>query len=82
MATHSISGNVVTASAIVYLKATGDYPQPSPNTTVADGSGSYTFSGLSDGIYEVYTAKSFTAGRTKVRVIVSGDDHADVNLSA
>lgn len=79
MATHSISGNIVTTSANVYIKAIGDYPQPSPKTTVSDGSGNYTFSGLSDGLYDVYTGSSYPG---KKRIILSGSNVSDINFSA
>ena len=78
----TISGNVVTASEIVYIKPTGDYTRLSPFTTVSDGSGNYTFGVVADGIYEVYTVNSFASYQTKVGVIVSGDDHLNVNLGS
>lgn len=75
----NITGNVVTGSEIVYLKPTGDYARPSPFTTVADGSGNYTFTAVPDGIYDVYTPKSYPSKR---RVIIAGANAVDVNLSA
>lgn len=81
MATHSISGNVAGGASgdIVYLMPVGDYPVPSPfSYTLGGVTTAYSFTGLADGVYNLYAGDS---PLSIVQVIVSGDDHANVNLS-
>ena len=81
MATHSISGNVGTNGAvgeIVYICPVGDYSFPSPSRTVTDASKNYTFSSLSDGVYNLYTSKAPLAIQ---QVVLSGNNIVDVNFA-
>ena len=80
MATHSISGNVGagTTGEIVYIVPVGDYSLPMPSMTVCDSSNNYSFSGLVDGIYNLYTAVAPLAIQ---QVILSGNSVTDVNFA-
>ena len=80
MATHSIAGNIGAGSTgeIVYCMPVGDYPVPSPFETVADSSKNYSFAGLSDGVYNLYTAGAPLAIQ---QVILSGANAVDINFA-
>ena len=83
MATHSIAGNVGagTVGEIVYINSVGGYPplqQPNPQTTVADSSKNYSFTGLTDGVYNLYTAAAPLAVQ---QVVLSGNNIIDVNFA-
>jgi hypothetical protein len=82
----TISGNVAsfTSNEIVYIQETQGQAL-SPMTTQVDGSGNYTFSGLSQGTYILYTAGNlFPTGapRAAIEVIVDGvNNAANVNFA-
>ena len=80
VATYSISGNIGagTTGEIVYIVPVGDYSFPQPSTTVADSSNNYSFSGLADGVYILYTAGAPLA---KQEVILCGSNVANVNFA-
>jgi hypothetical protein len=80
MATHSISGNVGagTVGEIVYICPVGDYSFPTPDMTVADASKNYSFTGLADGVYNLYTAAQPLAIQ---QVVLSGNNVSDANFA-
>jgi hypothetical protein len=76
----TISGNVAsfTSNEIVYIQETQGQAL-SPATTQVDGSGNYTFSGLTQGTYILYTQ---VAPNTFIEVIVDGTHNvANVNFA-
>ena len=81
---NTIAGNVAGGNGeIVYLTqrhtAYSDAYGQSPKMTVTDASGNYSFTVLDNGPYFLYTAKSPLA---KIKVLVNGDNHADVNFAS